>query len=796
MRKKGLMLILFVILTIIFISTNITAAEVSVKQYAYDNYQSYQDPLFYSIANISQLNWDWVDWSIMDYNREELYSEGHIYQNLNDNAYQKLNYNYINYTHHNFNQSRISGSKYLLDKGLKNSKLYIANKKITIQYSKNRITHPNGDFVSIPGPYPNRTQFQFFQERIKIILPKNTTNIDDILAGVKQGTYEDSIEIFSEEIGNLNFINGQAYVKGGEEACFNYYCIPAQDNDVFIYFDGQEHEGNYVSLGDTTIKMGSTENEQTRLIPKPGNKFFHMVKRKDLPNGNYKWVADDRDDINLEVNGGNSLTIQNRDLLSETPLITSSSTDQGHTTILTGRGMEINDQKGDILINPPTPIPEEEGPFDETNSVPFEFKTKDKKHRLIVSSSNRAKLTTKTDQGEITVLDFSGNSKVTTDLEFNMIKTIDDLRRKYPNIQFDTKEYQMEIKEKPGVIDNPYLLDIPYDIKGIFVDNPNYTRISPNMAQAMTEWFEKNPKKTKYIKKVYFNTEMNAYHVGHGKGTIGFGERVMDPTTLKNRPIRYSTDILSTADHEVDHMIDSYLYKEEDQEIRKAYDYFEQKENNPFGSILPTLSKDEEMQEIIDKKTVDDKYEEALIPLLKKIVQKKEYKECIKLWQRYIIKESKQGKKFYNYENISMENIKEELNDNFTISATLLFNRFGGNKTIQARYKKNDEVIKCKELLEKATKEEFYLGTYIFSGPPYSEASTVSLEPSPEVAAVMIANGNEFQRQTTQLAYDTGKIGKLEYYKRMGTYCSNNPCGKCLEYIWHCDPNKPHPWEE
>ena len=70
----------------------------------------------------------------------------------------------------------------------------------------------------------------------------------------------------------------------------------------------------------------------------------------------------------------------------------------------------------------------------------------------------------------------------------------------------------------------------------------------------------------------------------------------------------------------------------------------------------------------------------------------------------------------------------------------------------------------------------------------FAEVSSTFTEVDKEDVRRGISQGNTFIRDATQLAYDSSKISREEYEYRMGNYCENNQCGKCLIYALTCTP--------
>lgn len=589
-----------------------------------------------------------------------------------------------------------------------------------------------------------------------------------------------SEETTLREVNRLSFSKNQFYVKAGESASFNKkstpftkenanYLIPECKNRVDVYFDGEVHHGNYLSFGASNLIIGSVPGGEVKLEPQPGNDLFKMVQWGADYSGNKVLVADERNKISLKVTGGNGLSVTDRTKENKIPLYQSNSLPGGITEIETGRGILIRDENGKIFVKPPNPIPGEKGDFDRSNSVPFELVTNMPGQKLLVSSSNRVRLT---DKNYVPIIGYSNGLKVTNELDFNLIKNANDLE---------------EVFAKYGL--NPSL------------DYDNYLPgegITANMAQVVAEWVEKNPEKAGLIKGIHFSSVNNAWTLGVNQ--ILIGERAVDPETSFQSPFRELTNPLETLNHEYNHLVDYSIEEKEkagsEKSEKKLYELYadlaheakrEIAKSDEFKEFCEISSEPERRwagefsKAEMEKMAADTDYALELVPKAMKEKGKSHEKEDIALlsWVVYTAVKEDRTDELVGTALLDPDFWPEELGKDYLKKAyTNAFVVKGGEYVL---HDSGREELKVKE--ESGIKIEWKEKIE-----RYPEVGTVPLELRPNRAARAIQNGNEFIRKSTQIAYDAGKISASEYHQRMGGYCNIHPCGKCLIYKLACVP--------
>ncbi len=347
---------------------------------------------------------------------------------------------------------------------------------------------------------------------------------------------------------HLSFKNGQAYVKEGDTARIGDYEIPASSNSIDIYFDPTtKPTGNYVTISEKGLDIGTTKDGAVKVNPQPGNELFQMVKNKYERDaqGNLipetKSILPDEDaTLSIAVTGGDAVQVISRSAEGKIPLIHHAD-GAGTTTIESGR-ININLEKGEVRVKS-EPLKQAldygifendadvDAPLDRHTSASFELKSDSFDSTVRVSSSNRYKVI---DSQGIARVSNSAGLRVSDSIEQNAIKTSDDLRVKYPSTQFSIS--QKASKEA------------------------QYTEITPNMAQFIDEWFEQNPAAKRFARHIFFETRARALSLEE-PGFLAFGERMIDGGTAQRRS--GATNIFTVADHELRHSFDNYIEKYE-----------------------------------------------------------------------------------------------------------------------------------------------------------------------------------------------------------------------------------------
>jgi phage replication-related protein YjqB (UPF0714/DUF867 family) len=344
-----------------------------------------------------------------------------------------------------------------------------------------------------------------------------------------------SLNGYITDIKDVSFKDGLAYVKKGDAANVGTYKIPVSDARVNLYFDpSSELSGNSVLITDQNLKIHSGNGEVVIVIPQPGNKLFGMLKQDHSTNPP-KLVADERSSLKFEVSDGANVVVNSREGEGKTPLITHSNP-EGEVKITTGQMAvrSIKSAREGMLIVPPKGLD-----FKET-SVAFEFTSdyiiqKGKKkgtnfNSLIrTSSSNRFNYFK---DGKLS----AGNNiglTVSDQIDVNLIKTIDDLKYKYPSIDFNLAV--------PPLIEESYAREDMLSLE-------DYTEISANAAQYFDQILTETPNLNGKVGKVDFNPF--AYSAA-GYGEIIIGEYSLSSGHYLSIPHKNTGGLMDVLPEEV-----------------------------------------------------------------------------------------------------------------------------------------------------------------------------------------------------------------------------------------------------
>jgi hypothetical protein len=340
----------------------------SGSDYDYGSDDSYSDPDFYSNSDPSQWDYSKVDWEKVDFNRVELYSSSEFYNNIPDERYGDLDYQQVDYSQIQ-DHNKIDSAKYFQDIGCTSCSLNRGNQNLV--FSKTGITHPNGNSVSIPGTYPSGSLFVATEDRIEVIVPQDTATVDiptgDSVTLNTRGrdiTLSDGTKVN----GKLSYDNNQAFVKEGDKAVINNVEVFAAYNNVNVFHDGSEHEGNYVSFGDKNIIIQG-DNFDVRF--KEGNQYVNVNS-----------AENDRFIVSPKNNGKVSIT--NHDTEGKAPevIVTGNDDVTEWARIINGKFDSILGNEGVMKLNANEALQSEFG------SVPMEIKIFDEEGNSLILGEN------------------------------------------------------------------------------------------------------------------------------------------------------------------------------------------------------------------------------------------------------------------------------------------------------------------------------------------------------------------------------------------------------------------------
>src|SRR3989344_7607931 len=300
--KLNKLLIAFLGLLLLVGSVHATSHEDYGADYDYASDDSYSDSGFYINSDPNQWIYSKVDWEKVNFNRAKIYSSYQFYKNIPDDRYGSLDYKRIDYSQIQ-DHRKVDSAKYfkemgcascLLDRGLQ-----------TISFSPKGITHPNGNFVSVPGTYPPGSLFIATKDKIEVFVPEGAKTISvqatDTVTVNTEGrdvTLLDGTTIN----GRLSYDKGKIIINDKIGTTINgLKIVPlfTKEPSVGIYFDGNIHGGLdsvYVSMDIKTKKIIVSPLVNVQFSE--NNPFINI---------------EPKDKLSIYANGGFRITVENRD---------------------------------------------------------------------------------------------------------------------------------------------------------------------------------------------------------------------------------------------------------------------------------------------------------------------------------------------------------------------------------------------------------------------------------------------------------------------------------------------------
>lgn len=496
-------------------------------------------------------------------------------------------------------------------------------------------------------------------------------------------------------------------------------------------------EGNYVAISDQGLDIGTTKEGIVNVNPLSGNLLFNMIKReyeKDEDGkpikDKFTWVSDDRDALSITVKEGDGLEVYSREDQGKTPLLKHHD-GGGKIEVRSGR-IVLQMEKGELVdLSRENLVVEELPAGGDVKSLPEKNSAA---FEFLSDSPEMAETIRTSSSNRFQMLDGKGEVrykddyglKVSNSIEDNALKTKDDLTVRYPKIKFS--------------IDS---------------DTEDYQDITPNMAQFYDEWMKHNPLASVLVEEILFDTQAQASSMGgkyramgfdyNALGVLHFGERFFDRLKESEGLIARNIDTaLKIGDHELRHNIDNHIIQEESlnypYEIRSREGIMA-----VYDRIAHEMGKMRDGDKLLSQLRTEFNQELALA----------------------------------NSPGISAEQREAHSEKVDTLNA-LYTKRFMEVMGVH-EYAWRDYTVKERFGLVGLVGDEKGI---------FAEIPTVYGELSEEEVKYQIQRGNKAIIMMTQANHDIGVMSPEQYYARMGSYCDNNPCGKCLEYTLNCDTGR------
>lgn len=576
--------------------------------------------------------------------------------------------------------------------------------------------------------------------------------------------------------GNLYYENGQFFIKVGEKVIIDKVkFIPLRKHNINVYFeetfDPSKHldENYYYSYGNKMI-LHST---------KDGGISVEILENHRILN------TDEKDKLTVKLRNGDGLVFLNREKNGLVPKILHKSSKEGWMLLSNNGFNDIFFDNEKFSVKPPEELSLEKIKKEKYQSVPFEIASDSEKidSKLRFNAYRQFSIISKENNERISFNKW--RLPVSNRIEDNSLQTLEQLKEKYPLIDFRTEQYK-----ESGV--PPYLLYLTDNFLESKKGEPIFDEIFYSDAyHAAVILFERDEK------------EMTTLSLGRGLMDVN------EPAWYKKgiRDIKNPFDVL---DHEYEHLLDVIIEREEKKLIKsprqtQPFDYLRSLDDPEIDEILFKRNSAKSVKELDDlqkqildiyskkyssKMTLQEKYNEIALKAKNKLIEDKEL-------QNSLIKIINEAKKNYDFgKGGSLSAIDEGINKG--IDSRFVDQLAGHYFPFLADIQELKETSsKITELIKEKTGIP-YIYAFYNSGiggsvinSNYAELSGTYKEQSIETRKSNINSYNpavaETYKKLTQLSFDSGKMNIKDYEYLMGP-CKTRDCidKKCIGYQLLC----------
>ncbi len=440
------------------------------------------------------------------------------------------------------------------------------------------------------------------------------TNFEDLLEYIQKGYIT---EIKGEDIllPNGIFLNGELQIK--EEGYFlkqgtaDYeemrLNVDDEKDGVLIAnldADLSDYKGNWIRQDSDILEMQSAEKSFIDVEFLEGHEILN---------------TDGKDLLTVNINSGDGLRFEKRTDKGLIPKVIHKSSENGKT-IFENDKFEIVFDKNEISGKPPAPLEYED--FDKKyQSVAFELESDSPEidTKIRMNSYRQFVFLDKNDKELVSYNKYG--LPVSALIEDNKLQTMEQMREKYPSVEFKTV----------GLI-----------------PRFNESNIPPYLLYLTDNFFEGSPKAIEYINMVEYHDVATA---GAGGQTIEIGRPMVDPTSEEYAlfPMRDMASPIDILRHELEHLKDDRISNEEIEllktlgneelnELLKKLKIYEEKilkgDYDPFSDIEERQKIKDEINKIIyydmGPKRLTQIYNEIALESLDRLYLNEEFTESIK----------------------------------------------------------------------------------------------------------------------------------------------------------------------
>ncbi len=296
----------FIFLLVLLVISSLAIAQEEID-YSEDTF--YENPTFFQSEGF---DWSHVDWSKIDWSNREMYNSPGFYENVPDVEYAKsVDYNLVDYQL--VNHDKVDLDKYFMDlsEGSLKGKVELEEDygdpfdedlgwDGSLIYSSDGITHGGtGDFVSVPGNYPNGVFFQFDSVRIFVFLPEGQIELisppdsDTIYIILDKSVVGKPIFISHKGHSlsqSVKFIEGQLY---SSNTLVDGIVVSSR---IPLFFDGEPHGEEYFSISEERVRAKSLKRNFISF--EGNNRFFDSKNQPRFSIDNAELIVNSRKGLN------------------------------------------------------------------------------------------------------------------------------------------------------------------------------------------------------------------------------------------------------------------------------------------------------------------------------------------------------------------------------------------------------------------------------------------------------------------------------------------------------------------
>jgi hypothetical protein len=358
---------------------------------------------------------------------------------------------------------------------------------------------------------------------------------------------EVSDDLFIRE-GRIILKDNGYLIEEGEVEYKNNLINVLEGNDVLIADELLEgYSGNWIFQDKDILKIKSSEGGEINLDVLEGHEILN---------------TDKYDKLNFFVTDGDGIEIADRKNEGLIPSVFYEGNGAGNS-IIKNDGLETSFSGGEYLVDigkMPSTKADFENPY---QSVAMEIESDlMENEKLVINSYRQFNVVSQDNQELVTFNKY--DLPVSTRIEDNSLQTIEQMREKYPEVEFEFHETKATFGEE---------------------------NIPPYLLYVTDEFLKENPDAKEDIDRFDFSNIDNAYVSEIGKGKkdaqiVGIGSSFVEASTLNAREVTSPKKIL---EHEYEHVLDNIIFEEElslikslegDLELKNSIEeYFKYKDN-------------------------------------------------------------------------------------------------------------------------------------------------------------------------------------------------------------------------